>query len=384
MEFYSVVYLQLLRELQSGQIKYILIFTLLTSCMKMGESTISEDALRSLPPDHLRIVSWNVQNLFDAEWQGSEYPEYDPRESLEKKTAVWGEMGFRYRIKSLAKVLNRLNANILVLIEVESDIALRQLNLELHRPYSYRLLLPQKDQAVHIGFLSRIPINKSLRHEIGFHNSRQLRAIIEIHLENELILLLNHWKSQREGYYETLPQRRKAAVLLEAQLQRLEHEYVIVLGDFNEPIDSPFLYSESSFLPNWFDLYHPWFAYNEITHAVNQDQNQSQIPNNVVDEILQAPVLTAKPTAWPRSIQTGTQMIQGSYYFRGQWYAIDHIFLSSRFLNGVWKFVRFAVPRFPPLLNQNGLPNTWRKETMNGISDHLPLLLELRRETIKS
>ena len=345
------------------------IASLLLSCAAATTKQGAPSLVSPVPSGHLRIVTWNVQNLFDTEWQGTEYPEYDPRP--ESKTA-WGEAGFRYRIKTLATALDRLNADILALTEVESDAALRQLNLQLQRPFPYRLLLPQADQAVNIGLLTRISITRSLRHEVGFNSSssKQLRAIIEVHLENELVLLLNHWKSQREGYYKTLVQRRKAAALLATRLRQLQQAYVLVLGDFNEPIDSPFRYSESSFGPDWFGLSNPWFAYDAVYRSAVYDQG------------LQAPVLQAELRQGVPGVleQIGApgQISQGSYYFRGQWQAIDSIFLSPRFTTGTWQFARFAVPRFASLLRADGRPNAWRRETMSGISDHLPLLLELR------
>ncbi|MEM9423915.1 MAG: endonuclease/exonuclease/phosphatase family protein [Spirochaetota bacterium] len=315
---------------------------------------------------NLRIVSWNIQNLFDSEWQGTEYPEYDPRppkNNPETSSPAWGEAGYRYRIKSLAAVLDRLDADILALTEIENDNALSQLNLQLRKPYPYRLLLPQKDQAVHSALLSRIPILRSLRHDVGFDAKRKLRAIIEVHLENKFILFLNHWKSQREGYYETLAQRKKAAAVLAARLLDLPFEYVLILGDFNEPVDSFFRYTDSSFRSTWWGFYSPWFAYDQGFENNSLDY----------DEAFQTPVLT------DISEQSSSKLIrQGSYYFRGRWQAIDNIFISPNFQKGLWKFSRFSVPRFAPLVRQNGLPNAWRKEIMSGISDHLPLLLELQ------
>ncbi len=408
---------------------------LLCACIASTKNGQQADAQIPIASGHLRLVSWNVQNLFDSQWQGTEYPEYDPRydpreaaergEQTNQTTKAkerassntweetWGETGFRYRIKSLAAVLDRLNADILALMEVESKPALHQLNLQLHQPYRYHLLLPQKRQAINIGLLSRIAIQRSLRHEIGFtaNNQKQLRAIIEVHLENGLILLLNHWKSQRGGYYQTLGQRQQAATVLTQRLQQLNGNYVLVLGDFNEPADSFVRYTDSSLailyglkhgscqpqqaqqssnvncpvvdspsLMPPLPLFSPWFAYDAIfDSAIIEPYFQAPI--------LQQPILQEQLASKDKSFK---QISQGSYYFRGAWQAIDNIFLVAQFFPEYantnarkWQFARFTVPRFAPLVLADGQPNAWRKQTLSGISDHLPLLLELRHKTLQ-
>ncbi|WGK68537.1 endonuclease/exonuclease/phosphatase family protein [Candidatus Haliotispira prima] len=349
----------------------LLLLSLLGVCPGCNSAGPNEEAA------NLRVVSWNVQNLFDVEWQGTEYGEYDPRPG-EDGRAAWTEQGFRYRLVHLAKVIDRLDSDILVLIEVESREALSKLNLQLRRPFLHSLLLPQPDQAINIGLLSRVAVRRSLRHEVGFlpRSTRQLRAIIEVHLENGLVLFLNHWKSQRQGFLRTLPQRQQAAAVLAERLARLEEKYVLVMGDFNEPADSYFRYSDSSFWPDSSgsvdSLINPWFAYAQLTFPPG---------------VSEAPILTRqdweemKEEVVPGRLPTS----RGSYYFRGEWQAIDSIFFSPAFLPepgagenaGGWRFAGFSVPRFTPLLGPKGEPNAWRKERMRGLSDHLPLVLEL-------
>ena len=71
------------------------------------------------------------------------------------------------------------------------------------------------------------------------------------------------------------------------------------------------------------------------------------------------------------------QQARGTYYFRGLWGFLDHIFVSPSLLPFVER--RAEVGRFPFLLTEKGTP--WRTYQgpvyKGGFSDHLPIWVDL-------
>lgn len=117
--------------------KYIFLFTIFfTSCFAI----------------ELKVASYNVQNLFDLNYDKTEYKEYIPNTK-----ANWNKNTYNTKLKNLVKVIKELDANIIALQEVESIKVLKDLRRKLPR-YRYISLLKYKNSAVGLGFLSDIKI----------------------------------------------------------------------------------------------------------------------------------------------------------------------------------------------------------------------------------
>jgi hypothetical protein len=55
--------------------------------------------------------------------------------------------------------------------------------------------------------------------------------------------------------------------------------------------------------------------------------------------------------------------------------------LSPQLFTGTgWDFENCEVLNYPPFANANGLPVAYNPRTGSGLSDHLPLLLFLKRQ----
>ena len=61
------------------------------------------------------IASYNVENLFDLHFDGSEYKEYIPNTKH-----LWNEKNYTIKLNNTLRVINDLNADILLLQEIES------------------------------------------------------------------------------------------------------------------------------------------------------------------------------------------------------------------------------------------------------------------------
>lgn len=204
-----------------------------------------------------KVATYNVENLFDAKQQGSEYKEYTPNNKH-----GWNEAMLNVKINNLAQVIKAIDADVIALAEVENRAVLEALNAALgEKRYKY-LFFPQKKPRVSIetALLSRFEI----RHAQSIFLKDQPRGIHRITLNivsYELDVYINHWPAQREKEEE----RKVYAKALHEILEKNAKRESIVLGDFNSPLEpqkegwgdsfSQLSSKEDSFLQNlWYEL----------------------------------------------------------------------------------------------------------------------------------
>jgi hypothetical protein len=86
------------------------------------------------------------------------------------------------------------------------------------------------------------------------------------------------------------------------------------------------------------------------------------------------PGAVALHSPWPSSPWPG------SYAYRGVWETIDHVLLNpALFDSSGWTYGSFAVLDAAILVDDNGFPKTYNPRTGSGYSDHLPIMVELKR-----
>ena len=174
-----------------------------------------------------KVATYNVENLFDAKMDGTEYEEYKPNNKH-----GWNEAMLQIKLAHIARVISDMDADIIALAEVENRAVLEKLNAALGaKAYPY-LFYPNKKERINIetGLLSRFPIEKTSTIAI----KDQARGIhrITLKIENKhLDIYINHWPAQKEKEEERL---LYAATLHNELLKEEGREYVL-LGDFNSP-----------------------------------------------------------------------------------------------------------------------------------------------------
>ncbi len=316
--------------------------------------------------DEITVLTYNVQNIFDAVDNGTEYYEYDPG------NGEWNDILYNTRLLNLSEVIKtsvKGGPDIIALQEVENLHVVTDLRELYLKGMGYRDIAAtaKEDSAVQVAVISRIPFDSVFVHDISCGLSENLRPVLEVDFQTgtkRVYLFNNHWKSRIGGAFETEYQRRYSAMILKKRIESIletdPSAEIVALGDFNESHDEyfrtggeyctaliPFSKSampdcsgESIFLTGSFDLlcstdryfvmYDPWF---------NEQQND------------------------------------GSYCYKGKWETIDHCLIA-----GVEGLPEFSVVRTPFLLTSDGIPAGWNKKTGAGYSDHLPLLLKLITE----
>ena len=175
----------------------------------------------------LKIASWNVDNLFDMQKNGTEYSEYIPDRN------GWTNRRFQQKLRHLAEVICDLDADVIGLQEVENDNALRMLQNILKRSgcsYRYRAITDRPDTAVHNVILSRVKI--SHKRDILIKPNRRYRSILKVKLDTSppLYIFVNHWKSLSGPESERI---LYAKALVKALKKMPKGSEYILLGDFN-------------------------------------------------------------------------------------------------------------------------------------------------------
>ncbi len=172
------------------------------------------------------VASYNVENLFDAVTDGTEYPDYTPGQVY-----GWNTRMAAIKAKNTARVIRAVNADILCLQEVESERAINNLLAKLSgSPKHYRFhAITSAHTAVQCAVLSVFPISKF--EEIA--TCPGCRPILKATLKIEglpLVVFVNHWKSKSGPESLRIPY----AAALRKAIEKLEHSTdFVITGDFN-------------------------------------------------------------------------------------------------------------------------------------------------------
>jgi hypothetical protein len=318
------------------------------------------------------VAFYNVENLFDNEFDGNEYPEYRP------DGANWNEAMYARKYENIASVIAAIDASILALCEVEDGDALHQLYMTLRKKkylYRYRSIIDTPAHSVtHPALLSRFPINKSVGHRIVLPDTSQTREILEVEVtvhNKSLTIFVNHWPSKR--YPESF--RRIAAYTLQGIIAGLpiNTDYIII-GDLNSNHDECFTFSS--------------FGHNNtggqtgINHMLGTIQPVTPITSRLrtENEAIAAP--------FPSHYDTWLELplaIRMSYFYKGNRETPDHILLPPALYDtsGIaYVDNSFNTFTWGSRLLVQGKPARWKMRYQNGqkrhcgegYSDHLPIV----------
>ena len=265
------------------------------------------------------ITSWNVQNLFDSVNDGTEYSEY-------KHQNGWSDSAYRERLKAATSVLKEdgvKNTDIIVLNEVENENVVLDLMAQLDPSFLWYAVASEDGGAISLAVISSLPMR-----DARIHSIEGARPVIETHFEissTDVFVFAVHAKSNLGESDENIELRRLLGQALSnlTDLRRLDYPeaLIIIAGDFNEePWDGNVIGNFNSWRCFWED------------------------------------------------IERGTT---GSYFYDGRWLCYDNILLSTDMIER-WGIVTDGIAT-----DQDGLPNRWDRNTLSGVSDHLPVWVKI-------
>jgi len=302
-----------------------------------------------------KLATYNVENLFDATFQGSEYEEYIPGKHN------WNKRMVEIKLNHTAEVICDIEADIIGLQEIENKHIFNQLITKLKKVgcgYKYSAITAKKGASIQVALLSRYPLKKQKDIQVSY--SPRVRNILEVDVDIEgknVKLFVNHWKSKAYKGYES--KRIKYAKALQAHIARLapSKEYII-LGDFNSDYN----------------------AYRTLADKINDTGGKTGFSDILKTKIEEHKMPHAKPqwhyTLW-KELEVDKRW---SYKFYGKKSSLDQIVLPKQLFDGKGvDYVNdsFGVFKAKYLFTTRGYINRWRykngKHMAKGYSDHLPI-----------
>jgi endonuclease/exonuclease/phosphatase family metal-dependent hydrolase len=344
----------------------------------------------------LRMVTWNVQALFDGTEDGCEYEEY-------VDSAGWTREKYLARLNNIAHALDSLEEtpDILTLIEVEKSQILEDLANDYLKEYGYHWTFFGNNEGspLGIGVLSRFPFTQTRVHSLSNQGAVIPRPVLEVWVaveEKPLALFLCHWKSKLGGDAETEALRRAAALVIARRASDIRRENVavgadsvpvVVMGDLNENYDEFYRQGNSvvtALLPDDPD------ASALVLERAGNDASGGARSVLYTDFL----VISRKKPPTARYFLEGdgwmfapavfyspwaSELSGGSYNYRDAWETIDHFLLNAPLFDGAGlDFDSCTVIDVEPFINAHGYPASYNPKTGNGLSDHVPLFLTLR------
>ena len=294
------------------------------------------------------LACWNAQTFFDAVTDGCEYSDFT-------NSSKWTTDKYKKRLDKLCEMMSVLNADVMVLEEIENDAVVQDIANRLSdgawnkkKGWQYACFAKEKDSAIGCAVFSRYELkNLSVHsldiriHKISQPSSRPVMQLTVCAGEKEFELIINHWKSKSGGEEETEIWRDwQEAVTADFVGELIANERsVVICGDFNRSVED--------FIPIEDDF--------SIAGKVNLILRGS----NSNSAAIYSPWLNDDG-------KFATEI--GSYYYDEHWERIDNFFFAGNI-----EVNQFQPVAEPPVADENSIPQGYKVYTDYGCSDHLPL-----------
>lgn len=294
-------------------------------------------------PERITVMTWNAQTFFDADESGNEFDEFKGQKS------AWSREKYAARLDRLREAIllggSALGAgpdrgpDIVALEEIESARVLEDLCNILPQRIRYSnvaFVPPSAGSAFASAVLSRYPIRSVTAHSVAV-SGVTLRPLLEVTIDVEglsVSVFSAHWKS-KVGDGDTDEVRLAQEQVLSSRISSLASEnpeaLYVACGDFNQS------------LADFADL--------------GRGATESPWPE------------------WFAQCTSGSvQGPEGSYFYDGNWEAIDHFFFPADARSG-YRARDFRVLYSPPLTDDEAHPARYEVYSGRGYSDHLPLVI---------
>jgi len=211
----------------------------------------------------IKIATYNVENLFDAKNDGSEYKDFVVGKS------EWNEKKASAKFKAVSAKIKELNADIIALQEIENEAILKELMKE--AGYKYFVFSKGKNAPIGLGLLSKIKPVKSEKISIPNVKTRDVLKADFVSENINFSLFALHFPARKNP----IKQRRAAFLTLKSAIDGGKSN--IVLGDFNTPFDDKDGLLEDLALSKGLE---------NLWRTVSRDERYSHVGSEAIDQIL--------------------------------------------------------------------------------------------------
>lgn len=305
------------------------------SCAGVFSDDSKENAKESI-----KVMNWNLQTFFDANFDGNEYAEYKSPKS------GWSQQRYEARLDKLASVIKETDADVIIMEELEKEEQIQDIANRLSGTFDFKKLYSQAIFATNEGasigcaVLSRLPIEEVTVHALDIREgSKQpsMRPIIRLSIlskDRELTIFVNHWKSKSGGAEESEIWRKRQEKLLADLIWAAKKDgAVLAVGDFNKEISE-------------FDI------------NLSATEGKNVILHGSEDVEVYSPWIN----------DSGEIQKTGSYWYKNHWERIDHFFVCGNI-----ELTDFCAETEGEWADSEGRPLRYQIWSGRGYSDHLPI-----------
>lgn len=308
------------------------------------------------------LVNWNVQTFFDGVTEGTEYTDF-------KSAAKWSNSKYYTRLQRLCEVIAALNADIYVFEEIENEGVLNDIanqfagnSWDQSKNWTFCCFAKAKNSSIGCAVLSKYPLFGLKTHSLDIRTQKDsqpsMRPLLEVSASvngREVRLLVNHWKSKSGGEEESSIWRDWQEAQLSNRIAKLAEEGsapCIICGDFNRDAKEFCLTGGGA----------------AGAGGGTYSSGGGTYGGNV---ILRGEGGIKVYSPW--FTESGSFSSEtGSYYYKGNWERIDHIFSYGKV-----RISGFSPRASAPWANEDKTPNAYKIYSGSGYSDHLPIMANI-------
>lgn len=197
-------------------------------------------------PRSLRVATFNVRNLFNDERDAESFV-------FDEEVVSSGE--YQNKLAEVARVLAPLNADVIVLQEIENEAVLGDLaaRAELGRTYAHTVTFPGNDpRGIDVAMLSTLPVLRRNTHKNDLFSRKDdpggekyqfARDCVEVDVRFNgvtITLLGIHFKSKsNDNPDKRLAEAQHTRFIADALSERDPTAGVLIVGDFNDYPGTP-------------------------------------------------------------------------------------------------------------------------------------------------
>ena len=296
------------------------------------------------------VAFYNVENLFDTvDDPATNDGEFTPRGAYRYTEAI-----YKKKLHNIATVIDKLGADIVGLAEIENNTVLNDLvaQPELSADnYKYAWHNSRDPRGIDVALLYntkhfRLLQSKKIPLYMKGVATRDILYVCGVLRGDTVHVLVNHWPSRGEGMEESEPKRKAMAKLnrqtVDSILAKNKAAKIIIMGDLN---DNP--------------------GNESVTAVLGAKQDKNSILYN----------------PWATIYKAGN----GTSVYHKKWDHFDQVIISSSLTEKVgWHYDKAEIFDDDFIRNKGyddayPLRSFKGKNWNNGYSDHLPVILHLRK-----
>jgi endonuclease/exonuclease/phosphatase family metal-dependent hydrolase len=308
------------------------------------------------------VLSYNVHNLFDAQKDGTEYPDY------RAEAGKWTAAHYAKKLTNAAAAVRASGSvpEVILLQEIENEAVVKALAAELYSfGRVYAAAAPSNGGAVTTGLITVFPLKLIKSHGSQEFRKRYERLILEAELDirGEYVTVFNnHWKSKAGANGEDEGLRLLSAWVLKKRIIEILTLYpdrlIIAAGDFNSEPDEYYIYGGiRAFMPE------------SALQSAGSPPVKSLF---LTSELKKAGVRNGELFLFP--LWNLAPAGSGSYWYKSRWLRIDGMYAGSAAADGKGiELKSFGPVQNPLILTGGGKPLRWNSKNLTGFSDHLPV-----------